>query len=113
MDFLVVEREHHLDLLRDPLEGLVGLYFGDEGEHIGLHDADLNAGPLVDGVDVLHGSLGGIDAQVDTVRLAERLEIEAELIIGALLAPRHYAHVRREGGGDGTDGERQGNHRDE
>ena len=113
MDFLVVEREHHLDLLRDPLEGLIGLYFGDEGEHIGLHDADLNTGPLVDGVDVLHGSFGGVHAQVDAVRLAERLEIEAELIIGAFLASRHHAHVRREGEGDGADRERQGHHRDE
>src|SRR6266403_596445 len=94
VDLLVVQREDHLDLLGDPLQGRVGLHLGDEGEDVRLDDADLHAGPLVDRIDVFHRALGVVHGDADAVRLAERLEIEAELIVRALVAARDDADVR-------------------
>jgi hypothetical protein len=93
VDLLVVEREHHLDLFGDPLEHRVGLDAGDEGQHIGLHDAELRARTLINGEDVLHRSLRGHDGQVDPVRGDEPLQIQPELIIGPLVAAGDDAHV--------------------
>src|SRR5262245_31209809 len=76
VDLLVVEREHHLDLLGDPLEHRVGLDAGDEGQHVGLHDAELGTWTLIDGEDVLHRSLREHDNQVDPVRGDQLLQIQ-------------------------------------
>ncbi len=95
MDLLVVKRKHHLDLLGDALQDGVRLHACHEGQDVRLHDAELCGRTLVDGEDVLDRPLGGRDGQIDTVRLHQPLQVQPELVIGALLAARHDAHVRR------------------
>ena len=93
MHFLVVQREDHLRLLRDPREHRIALQPRDERQHVGLHDPHLHAGALIHGEDVLDRPLGRMDGQVDAVRLHELLQVETELIVGALLRARDEAHV--------------------
>src|SRR5882724_10049760 len=94
VDFLVVEREYHPRLLGDAAEDRVRLHPRHECEHVGLHDAHLHARALVDREDVLDGALRRVHGEVH-VRLRQLLQIEAELIVGALVAAGDDAHVLR------------------
>jgi hypothetical protein len=106
VDLLVVQREHHLGLLGDPREHGVVLQPGHEGQHVGLHDPDLDPGSLVHGEDVLHRPLRRIHAQGDPVRLQQLLEIQTELIVGALFGSRDDTHVLGEADTDAHDAQR-------
>ena len=53
MDLFVVQWKDHSCFTRDPSQSSIGLYFGNEGQNVRLDNPQLDAGSLVDRIDVL------------------------------------------------------------
>ena len=114
VDFLVVEREDHLGLLRDPHQRRVALHLGDEGEHVRLHDAELGVRAFEHGVEVLDRPGGRLHPELDPLGFDQLLQVQPELVVRPLLPAGHQVHggLRRRGRQKGADHQDQTQNRD-